>query len=67
MDGYSGLSANIVNYVTRTKSIVLLNDATRKGMFVNDTYIKEKQPKSISMLSDHEQGNLIEFVYLENI
>lgn len=66
LDGYSGLSANIVNYVTRTKSIVLLNDATRKGMFVNDTYIKEKQPKSILCYPIMSQGNLIGVVYLEN-
>ncbi len=66
LEGYSELSPNIVNYVIRTKSIVLLNEATKKGMFVNDHYVKAKQPKSILCYPIINQGNLVGVVYLEN-
>ena len=66
IEGYSELSPNIVNYVVRTKSIILLNDATKKGIFVNDNYVKAKQPKSILCYPIINQGNLVGVVYLEN-
>ncbi|HRG46752.1 MAG TPA: SpoIIE family protein phosphatase, partial [Leptospiraceae bacterium] len=66
LEGYSELSPNIVNYVIRTKSIILLNDATKKGIFVNDSYVKAKQPKSILCYPIINQGNLVGVVYLEN-
>ena len=66
LDGYSELSPGIVNYVIRTKSIILLNDATKKGIFVNDNYVKLKQPKSILCYPIINQGNLVGVVYLEN-
>ena len=66
IEGNSELSPNIVNYVIRTKSIVLLNDATKKGIFINDNYVKEKHPKSILCYPVINQGNLIGVVYLEN-
>ena len=50
----------------RTKSIVLLNDATKKGIFINDNYVKEKHPKSILCYPVINQGNLVGVVYLEN-
>lgn len=60
------LSPNIVNYVIRTKGMILLNDASRKGAFVNDSYIKSQQPKSILCYPTINQGNLTGVVYLEN-
>ncbi len=66
LEGNSNLSPNIVNYVVRTKSIVLLNDAMKKGMFVNDAYVRDKQPKSILCYPVINQGNLVGVVYLEN-
>ncbi|MFB2967575.1 AAA family ATPase [Aerosakkonema sp. BLCC-F183] len=60
------ISETIVNYVARTKETVVLNDATREGKFTNDSYIKERQPKSILCLPLINQGRLISIVYLEN-
>ncbi|TGN21047.1 protein kinase domain-containing protein [Leptospira idonii] len=60
------LSPHIVNYVIRTKSIIILNDAVNEGMFVNDFYIKNKRPKSILCYPILNQGNLVGAVYLEN-
>jgi len=62
----SGLSVAIVNYVIRANTIVLLDDATKKGMFVHDNYIKEKSPKSILCYPVINQGNIVGVVYLEN-
>ncbi len=66
IEGNLELSPNIVNYVIRTKSIVLLNDATKKGIFINDNYVKEKHPQSILCYPVINQGNLVGVVYLEN-
>jgi len=60
------LSPNIVNYVIRTKSVVILNDASHEGIFVTDFYIKAKTPKSILCYPIINHGNLVGIVYLEN-
>jgi len=66
VEGNSDLSPSIVNYVARTKSIVLLNDATKKGIFVNDAYVKANLPKSVLCYPIINQGNLVGVIYLEN-
>ncbi|HMW04383.1 MAG TPA: AAA family ATPase [Leptospiraceae bacterium] len=60
------ISIGIVNYVARTKTIVLLNDAPKSGIFINDTYVQEKNPKSILCYPIINQGILVGLVYLEN-
>ncbi|HBB34966.1 MAG TPA: hypothetical protein DDZ80_19765 [Cyanobacteria bacterium UBA8803] len=65
-NGAAPLAAAIVNYVARTKKTVVLNDAARAGSFINDTYIKKHQPKSILCCALLNQGKLIGIVYLEN-
>ncbi len=60
------LSVSIVNYVTRTKSLVLLNDATKAGMFVNDSYVKTNKPKSVLCYPIINKQKLVGVVYLEN-
>lgn len=61
-----GIGVNIVNYVIRTKSVVLLDDATREGMFVNDSYVKATSPKSLLCYPILHKGEVIAVVYLEN-
>ena len=60
------IAENIINYVARTKENVVLNDATREGNFINDLYIKARQPKSILCAALMNQGQLSAIVYLEN-
>ncbi|MFN6565472.1 MAG: AAA family ATPase [Nostoc sp. ChiSLP01] len=60
------LPESIINYVARTKEIVILNDAMRNGKFTKDIYIKESQIKSILCVPLINQGKLISIVYLEN-
>lgn len=66
LQGTKEISEGIVNYVARTKNLILLNDATRLGMFVNDPYVKQKAPKSILCYPIVNQGSLVGVAYLEN-
>ncbi|MEL6383395.1 MAG: AAA family ATPase, partial [Cyanobacteria bacterium J06626_18] len=59
------LSPAIVNYVARTRSSVVLDDA-REGGFVQDAYIREHQPRSVLCAPFINRGKLIAIVYLEN-
>jgi signal transduction histidine kinase len=56
----------IINYVTRTKQTVVLNDASHEGIFKKDSYIQQNQPKSILCTPLLNQGQLSGIIYLEN-
>ncbi|MDX2232821.1 MAG: AAA family ATPase [Leptolyngbyaceae cyanobacterium bins.349] len=60
------LSQAIVNYVIRTKTSVVLNDASREGNFTQDPYILKLQPRSLLCAPLINQGKLVGIVYLEN-
>ncbi|MBN3892205.1 MAG: AAA family ATPase [Nostoc sp. JL31] len=64
------LSTAIVNYVIRTKTNVVLNDAINEavgiGEFIKDPYIRQYQPRSILCTPLINQGKLAGIVYLEN-
>jgi PAS domain S-box-containing protein len=60
------LSIAIVNYVARTQTSVVLNDATHTGQFIHDPYIIAAQPKSILCTPLLNQGKLYGILYLEN-
>ncbi|MBN3877884.1 MULTISPECIES: AAA family ATPase [unclassified Nostoc] len=64
------LSTAIVNYVIRTKTNVVLNDAIHEavgiGEFIKDPYIRQYQPRSILCTPLINQGKLAGIVYLEN-
>ncbi len=62
----SEIGVNIVNYVIRTKTIVLLDNASRSGMFVNDPYIRDARPKSLLCYPILHYGEVVAVVYLEN-
>ena len=57
---------SIINYVTRTKEIVILEDARINQYFKNDPYIVERQARSIFCMPLVTQGKLIGLLYLEN-
>ncbi|AFZ15117.1 ATP-binding region ATPase domain protein [Crinalium epipsammum PCC 9333] len=56
----------VLNYVTRTEKDVILNDASSEDVFQADTYIKERQPKSVLCMPIVYQGKLTALLYLEN-
>ncbi len=66
IEANANFATSIVNYVARTKSLILLNNASKSEMFSNDVYIKNKSPKSILCYPVINQGNLVGLVYLEN-
>jgi len=60
------LPQTIINYVKKTKSSVVLNDACNKGMFMKDQYVIKARPKSIICMPIIEAGNMAGILYLEN-
>ncbi len=60
------LSPAVVNYVARTRSHVVLEDAARHGQFTGDAFIREKNTKSVLCYPLLNQGKLNGIIYLEN-
>jgi len=60
------LSVGIVNYVARTQTSVVLNDATAAEDFAQDAYIQQQRPRAILCAPLLNQGKLAGIVYLEN-
>ena len=60
------LPVSVLNYIERTKETVVLNDATKEGIFTNDPYIVNHEPKSILGFPVIYQGKLTGILYLEN-
>ena len=56
----------VLNYVARTEKDVILNNASNEDVFQADTYIKERQPKSVICTPIIYQGKLVAILYLEN-
>lgn len=57
---------SIINYVARTKHILVLNEAGEEGQFLQDQYIVRHHPRSILAIPLVNQGKLIGVLYLEN-
>lgn len=60
------LPQGIINYAMRTQEDLVLGDATHQGLFINEPYIVENQPKSVLCAPIINQGKLIGLLYLEN-
>ncbi len=56
----------LINYVWRTQKFQVFNDATTEATWVNDSYFKQQEPKSILCTPIIKQGKLIGIIYLEN-
>jgi len=57
---------SIINYVIRTQTQVVLDDAREEGQYSQDSYIQTNQPKSVLCMPLLNQGKLGGLVYLEN-
>jgi diguanylate cyclase (GGDEF)-like protein len=66
LDNCEILPISLINYVTRTKESVVLNNATRDNQFNSDIYIRKHQPQSVLCAPLIHQGKLTSIVYLEN-
>ncbi|MCV6638808.1 ATP-binding sensor histidine kinase [Candidatus Albibeggiatoa sp. nov. NOAA] len=60
------LAKNIVSYVARTQTPVVLDNAIDDELFGTDNYIQQKQPKSILCVPILYQNKLTGIIYLEN-
>ncbi|OUL30749.1 serine/threonine protein kinase [Nostoc sp. RF31YmG] len=60
------LPISVINYVHRTQQYVVLNNATREGVFTTDSYVINHKPKSILSTPIVNQGKVIGILYLEN-
>ncbi|MGD2087061.1 MAG: AAA family ATPase [Candidatus Aminicenantes bacterium] len=60
------LSQIVVEYVTRTKDAVILNDAASQEQFTHDEYIAKQKPKSVLCMPLLHQNSLQGVLYLEN-
>lgn len=62
----NNLPASILNYVSRSRETIVLDDATAKGQFMQDPVILATRPKSILCLPLIHHREVIGILYLEN-
>ncbi len=60
------LPRSIVQYVSRTRSTLVLRDAAREGSFTADPYVRRSSARSILCLPIVTGGNVTAILYLEN-
>jgi signal transduction histidine kinase/GAF domain-containing protein len=60
------LPTSIINYVVRTKEIVVINDAQSDERFRDESYINHQEVKSAICIPIISQSSLISIIYLEN-
>lgn len=60
------LSHAIINYVARTRELVVLGDAGQDSRFSGDEYIQRAQPKSVLCMPLEKQGAVVGVLYFEN-
>ena len=62
----SAVPESVLNYVTRTKDSVLLDDASAQDPYSADEYVRRNKSRSILCLPLIKQAHLIGVLYLEN-
>lgn len=60
------LSAGVVQYVTRTMTPIVVDDAITDPRFRGDRYVLQRQPKSVLCAPLLRRGRVIGALYLEN-
>lgn len=66
IESYREVPLSIVQYVTRTRENVVLDDASNEGLFVSDPYILQQRPQSVLCAPILHQARLAGLIYLEN-
>ncbi|MDX1961025.1 MAG: AAA family ATPase, partial [Leptospiraceae bacterium] len=66
LKNYTSASTSVIQFVSRTKSNIVLSDAHLEGNFVNDSYVKTNQVYSLLCAPILNQGKLVGIIYLEN-
>ncbi|MBI5446876.1 MAG: sigma 54-interacting transcriptional regulator [Deltaproteobacteria bacterium] len=60
------LSRSIVRYVSRSRDVVVIEDATADERFAATSYVARTRPKSILCMPIVHRGRPVAFLYLEN-
>ncbi len=63
---FNNLPISALNYVVRTHTDVLLNEANTAAEFADDAYFIAQKPKSVLCIPLKHQGILVAILYLEN-
>lgn len=63
---FEDIPQTIVNLALRSKTPIVIADASKESQFEGDTYIKRTHPKSILCLPIVRQDAIIGLIYLEN-
>jgi PAS domain S-box-containing protein len=66
VDKSEDIPVSIIHYVSRTQKPLLLSNASEIGIFKTDSYILQKQPKSVLCVPILHKNKFIGLVYLEN-
>ncbi|HHW47732.1 MAG TPA: AAA family ATPase [Clostridiaceae bacterium] len=66
LEEYDDIAKSVVNYVARTLDTIVVNFGDQAGIFANDPYITESNPKSIACLPLLFRGIPFGVLYLEN-
>ncbi|NJN55629.1 MAG: GAF domain-containing protein, partial [Anaerolineae bacterium] len=64
--GETAVPASILNYVTRTREYLVLDDATTDSQFATDPIIMQRQSRSVLCLPLLHHGDQTGILYLEN-
>jgi signal transduction histidine kinase len=65
-DSRNGLFNPVLNYVKRTRTYMVLNDAGSEGDFTRHPYTLRYQPKSVLCLPVIRHSEMVALLYLEN-
>jgi predicted ATPase/signal transduction histidine kinase len=66
VEGATAIPDYVINYVTRTKDVVILEDASAHPTFSADSYIRERNARSVLCLPLMNETKLTGILYLEN-
>ncbi len=64
--GCRAVPETIVRYVIRTGERVVLADAAREGMYIQDPYVAQHQSRSVLCIPIHHHDRVTAVLYLEN-
>jgi predicted ATPase/class 3 adenylate cyclase len=65
-EGASLVPVGVINFASRTKEVVVLDDAQSDQRFMADPYVQKRETRSVLCQPILNRGQLIGLVYLEN-
>ncbi|MEZ4452041.1 MAG: AAA family ATPase [Nannocystaceae bacterium] len=66
LDAHTQLPLSIINYVARSSSTVVLDNAAQRGSYTKDEYVREQGLKSVLCLPILQNNRVSGVLYLEN-